>query len=189
LIWFLGYFPRPKATDTEQPISREQIQQDNGSETGGENIQWAGLSSQELQRMEQQKKSYIGRIGLFMEPVLRPLGFDWKISVSLLTGVAAKEIIISTMGVLYAGNPDEEVTSLSERLQSEKYADGSLVFNAAVALSLMVFVLIYFPCVATLAAIRSETGSWKWALFAMSYTILLAWCTAFVVYHLALLFV
>lgn len=189
LIWFLGYFPRPKATDTEQPISREHIQQDNGSETGGENIQWAGLSSQELQRMEQQKKSYIGRIGLFMEPVLRPLGFDWKISVSLLTGVAAKEIIISTMGVLYAGNPDEEVTSLSERLQSEKYADGSLVFNAAVALSLMVFVLIYFPCVATLAAIRSETGSWKWALFAMSYTILLAWCTAFVVYHLALLFV
>ncbi|MDD2559561.1 MAG: ferrous iron transport protein B, partial [Bacteroidales bacterium] len=164
LIWFLGYFPRPELPANEQHTAREQV-------------------------LEQQKQSYIGRIGQWMEPVLRPLGYDWKISVSLLTGIAAKEIIISTLGVLYAGNPDEESTVLSERLRAASYADGSPVINAAVALSLMVFVLIYFPCVATLAAIRSETGSWKWAVFAMFYTILLAWCASFIVYRLALMFI
>ncbi|HOD26293.1 MAG TPA: nucleoside recognition domain-containing protein, partial [Bacteroidales bacterium] len=173
---------------TEQ--AQIQVLNREGSQTAGaaEKAQWEGLSSLERQRMEQQEQSYIGRMGIWMEPVFRPLGFDWKISVSLLTGVAAKEIIISTLGVLYAGDPNEEAAVLSERLQTASYADGSPVINAAVALSLMVFVLIYFPCVATLAAIRSETGSWKWAVFAVIYTILLAWCLAFVVYRLALLF-
>lgn len=215
LIWFLGYFPRLDFSGNEQLVQMEQttaqeqtMAQDQttaqeqteqaqiqvlnreGSQTAGaaEKAQWEGLSSLERQRMEQQEQSYIGRMGIWMEPVFRPLGFDWKISVSLLTGVAAKEIIISTLGVLYAGDPNEEAAVLSERLQTASYADGSSVINAAVALSLMVFVLIYFPCVATLAAIRSETGSWKWAVFAVIYTILLAWCLAFVVYRLALLF-
>jgi len=203
LIWFLGYFPRLDLPGNEQLVQMEQITAQEqteqaqiqvlnreGSQTAGaaEKAQWEGLSSLERQRMEQQEQSYIGRMGIWMEPVFRPLGFDWKISVSLLTGVAAKEIIISTLGVLYAGDPNEEAAVLSERLQTASYADGSPVINAAVALSLMVFVLIYFPCVATLAAIRSETGSWKWAVFAVIYTILLAWCLAFVVYRLALLF-
>ncbi len=204
LIWFLSYFPRPDSPTNEQltaqeqvleqeqineQVQEEQVQEQSQAGSQAASVEWAGLSNEELQRMEQQKQSYIGRIGQWMEPALRPLGFDWKISVSLLTGVAAKEIIISTLGVLYAGNPDEEATVLSERLQTASYTDGSPVINAAVALSLMVFVLIYFPCVATLAAIRSETGSWKWALFSMVYTILLAWCAAFVVYRLALLFI
>ena len=156
VVWFLGYFPRPANAD--ELTFAEQI--------------------------EQKENSYIGQLGRFIEPVMRPCGFDWKMSVALLTGVAAKEVVVSTLGVLYTGNPDEEFSSLSERLRAEVRPDGTPVFTPVVALALMLFVLIYFPCIAAVVAIKNETGSWKWAFFSLGYTFALAWFVAFAVYQI-----
>lgn len=109
--------------------------------------------------------SFLASIGKFVQPVLTPLGFNWKVSVSVLSGVAAKEIVVSTLGML--GTVAE--------------------LTPATALALMCFVLIYFPCIATIGAIRHETGSWKWALFTVCYTLALAWVAAFAVFRIALL--
>lgn len=123
---------------------------------------------------EQQENSYIGQIGKAVEPIIEPLGFDWKLGIGLISGVGAKELVVSTLGVLYTNEEDVENVNLSNRIPITPLA----------ALAYMLFVLIYFPCIATLAAIKQESGSWKWALFAAGYTTVLAWCIAFVVYQL-----
>ena len=105
---------------------------------------------------------------------IEPLGFDWKLGVGLLSGVGAKELVVSTLGVLYTNEEDIESVNLSDRIP----------ITPMVALGYMLFVLIYFPCVATLVAIKQESGSWKWALFAAFYTTALAWIVAFVVNQL-----
>jgi ferrous iron transport protein B len=134
--------------------------------------------------MIQQENSYIGRIGHFVQPALAPLGFDWKISVALLSGVAAKEIVVSTLSVLYLGNPDGDAVSLSKRLQSEIKPNGHPSFTPVISLGLMLFVLIYFPCLATIVAIKNETKSWGWAMFAAGYSLVLAWLMAFAVFQI-----
>ena len=126
---------------------------------------------------EQQENSYIGQIGKAIEPIIEPLGFDWKLGVGLLSGVGAKELVVSTLGVLYANDGDLDSVNLSDRIP----------ITATVALGYMLFVLIYFPCVATLAAIKQESGSWKWAIFAAFYTTALAWIVAFIVKQLGAL--
>lgn len=128
---------------------------------------------------EQQENSYIGRIGKTIEPVIEPLGFDWKLGIGILSGVGAKELVVSTIGVLYADDADIDATSLGERLP----------ITPLVALGYMVFVLLYFPCIATLAAIKNETGSWKWVFFAAFYTTALAWLMSFTIYQIGGLFV
>ena len=124
----------------------------------------------------------MGQIGKAIQPALAPLGFDWKASVALVTGVTAKEIVVSTLGVLYSAD-EEDAVSLSDKLLSATDENGELLYNVAVAISLMLFVLIYLPCIGTLATIKSETGSWWWALFVAVYTIVLAWIVSFVVYQ------
>jgi ferrous iron transport protein B len=144
---------------------------------------------------EHQEKSYIGRIGKFVEPVMRPLGFDWKMSVALLTGIAAKEVVISTMGVLYQAGPnaDENSQTLMENLNKQEYTTGPMignkVFTPLAALAFLVFVLIYFPCVAVVAAIKNESGEWKWAIFSIVLTTTMAWLMAFAVYQIGSIFV
>lgn len=128
---------------------------------------------------EQQENSYIGKIGKAMEPVIEPLGFDWKLGIGILSGVGAKELVVSTLGVLYVDNAEADAVSLGERIP----------ITPLVAFAYMVFVLIYFPCIATLAAIKNESGSWKWALFAAFYTTALAWLMSFVIYQIGGLFV
>lgn len=120
---------------------------------------------------EQQEHSYIGQIGKAIEPAIEPLGFDWKLGVGLLSGIGAKELVVSTLGVLYTNEEDIESVNLSDRIP----------VTPTVALGYMLFVLIYFPCVATLAAIKQESGSWKWAFFSAFYTTALAWVVAFTV--------
>ena len=120
---------------------------------------------------QQQEHSYIGQIGKAIEPVIEPLGFDWKLGVGLLSGVGAKELVVSTLGVLYTNEEDIESVNLSDRIP----------ITPTVALGYMLFVLIYFPCVATLAAIKQESGSWKWAFFAAFYTTALAWMVAYAI--------
>ena len=128
---------------------------------------------------EQQENSYIGQLGRAIEPVIKPMGFDWKLGIGLISGVGAKELVVSTLGVLYVDDPEADEASLAERIP----------ITPLVAFCYMLFVLIYFPCIAALAAIKQESGSWKWALFAACYTTILAWIVSFTVYQIGGLFV
>lgn len=174
IVWALGYFPH----------------------------------NEELTEQQQQEQSYIGRIGQTVEPVFELQGFSWKMDVGLLAGVGAKEIVASTMGVLYAN--DESLADDSEAGQGEsRYeqlhtlmvgdvaqmhglapSDGRVEAVATLtAFCFLLFVLLYFPCLATIAAIKGETGSWKWALFAAAYTTLTAWVVSALVFRIGLLFI
>ncbi len=146
----------------------------------------------ELTPQQQQEQSYIGRIGRTIEPVFRPQGFDWKLDVGLISGIGAKEIVASTLGVLYSG--DESVADETVEDTGHKYTkmyqkmteDG---ITPLTAFCFLLFVLIYFPCIATIAAIKGESGSWRWAGFAALYTTVLAWVVSAAVYQIGILFV
>lgn len=127
---------------------------------------------------EQQENSYIGQIGKAIEPVIEPLGFDWKMGIGILSGIGAKELVVSTLGVLYTNDDDIESVDLADRIP----------ITPLVAYGYMLFVLIYFPCIATVAAIKNESGSWKWAAFTICYTTLLAWIVAFLVHQVGYIF-
>ena len=140
----------------------------------------------------QQEQSYIGRLGKTVEPAFRAQGFDWKLDVGLLAGVGAKEIVASTMGVLYSGDEsfaaDEQYSADTEKythLRRQMLSDG---ITPLAAFCYLLFVLIYFPCIATIAAIKHESGSWRWALFAAFYTTALAWIVSAAVYQIGNLF-
>ena len=139
-----------------------------------------------LSPQKQQEQSYIGMIGKSVEPLFRAQGFDWKLDVGLLSGVGAKEIVASTMGVLYADDSSfaDDNTKYS-LLRNRMLSDGITPLSAY---SFLLFVLLYFPCIATIAAIKSETGSWRWAIFAATYTTLLAWVVSAAVYQIGSLF-
>ena len=169
IIWALGYFPRETA-----PVNSNQQTEQNH------------LEIHENQRLQ---NSYLGQLGKIIEPVMAPLGFDWKMSISLLAGLPAKEIIVSTMGVLYQADDSNTEVGLSHKLKQEAYLEGEnkgeKVFSIPVALSFLAFVLIYFPCIGVIATIKSESGKLKWALFTVIYTTAAAWIVSFIVYRLA----
>ncbi len=162
IVWALGYFPH----------------------------------NEELDEQAQQEQSYIGRMGKAVEPIFRPQGFDWKLDISLIAGVGAKEIVASTIGVLYAndesvadssGEDEEEIIQKKYQILRQKMtADG---ITPLIAFAYLIFTLIYFPCIATIAAIKGETGSWKWTLFTAGYTTVLAWIVSMAVYQIGSLFV
>jgi ferrous iron transport protein B len=206
IVWFLSYFPHTNdkieqyETQLQQVVEQQQEfdKQEQTSEfqmaENDETMFLDSLNTIEKQLkykigQEQQYSSYLGHMGRFIEPVLRPIGFDWKISVSLLSGVIAKEIVVSTMGVLYAGDDEE---SLREALQNQTYSEGEQagqkIYSKPTTLALLVFVLIYIPCIAVIAAIRKETGKWKWALFNITYATTLAWILSYFVSKVAGLF-
>ena len=153
VIWFLGYFPDHDAYDSVQ---------------------------------EQQEHSFIGYAGKAMEPVLKPLGFDWKMGVGIVAGVGAKELVVSTLGVMYAGDQpiDETLDETLDESQGDTRLQKALVKSVtpAGALAYMVFILLYFPCIATFVAIKNE-GGWKWAIITAVYTILLAWVAALITFR------
>ena len=164
IIWFLGYFPNHRAYDTVA---------------------------------EQQENSYIGYIGKAIEPVLEPLGFDWRMGVGILSGIGAKELVVSSLGVMYSADEAEyEASGAVAVAPPEQEETGDTMLQRALqrfmtpasALAFMVFVLLYFPCIATFVAIKQEAGGWKWAIGSAVYTIVLAWVMAFIVYRTALLF-
>jgi len=178
IIWALGYFPREQGTETSAEIVTHR--------TDSMNINSSIDQSHRLQN------SYLGQIGNFVQPLMAPLGFDWKMSISLLAGLPAKEIIVSTMGVLYQVDQENEKIGLSSKLQQERFISGErtgeLVFSIPVALSFLAFVLIYFPCIGVIATIKNESGKLKWALFTVVYTTSVAWVISFLVFHIASLF-
>lgn len=145
-----------------------------------------------LDTQQQQEQSYIGHIGKAIEPVFRLQGFDWKLDVGLIAGVGAKEIVASTLGVLYSGDDSvaddtvEDTGSKYSALYQKMSADG---ITPLIAFCYLLFVLIYFPCIATIAAIKNESGSWRWALFAAGYTTVLAWGVSAAVYQIGSMFV
>lgn len=196
IIWFLGYFPKNKelmatqeeyATLAQTPAGRLSANADEVD------VNAAAATKQELMtRIDslyayQQENSYIGQLGRMVSPALDPLGFNWKMDVGLLTGIAAKELVVSTLGVMYSeGAKVSEGHDMSEdtQLQSALVND----VTPAAALSFMVFILLYFPCVATFVAIKNETGKWRWAVACCAYTMAVAWIMSFIVYRLALIF-
>lgn len=189
VIWALGYFPLNNNIDNDFNEKISSIKNDNETHNSGISID-STINILEAQRIQTKlEKSFIGRIGKFIEPAISPLGFDWKMGVSLVAGSAAKEIVISTMGVLYQADPSiNESQNLIDRLKNQKYMEGSKkgenVFTPLIALSFMIFILIYFPCIAVIAAIKNESGHWKWSLFLAVYTTVLAWMSSFLIFQI-----
>lgn len=191
LIWALGYFPRNVnySKNYDQKISELQSDKNISEEEKSILIQNLELEK-ETERME---KSYIGQMGHLIQPLIEPMGWDWKIGVSIITGLAAKEIIISSMGVLYQSNLEEDNTqNLQRKLREQTHNTGKYkgqkVFTPLVAYSLMLFILIYFPCIAVIAAINRE-ANWKWAAFTMAYTTVLAYFVAFITFQIGKLII
>lgn len=144
-----------------------------------------------LEKQQQQEQSYIGCIGKAIEPIFRAQGFDWRLDVGLIAGVGAKEIVASTLGVLYSGDDNmiddigKDTRTKYTELHRKMTANG---ITPLIAFCYLLFVLIYFPCIATIAAIKNESGSWRWALFAAAYTTVLAWIISASAYQIGLLF-
>ncbi len=196
IIWFLGYFPKNKelmaaqeeyATLAQTPAGRLSANADEVDVNAATATNHELMTRIDSLYAYQQENSYIGQLGRMVSPALDPLGFNWKMDVGLLTGIAAKELVVSTLGVMYSeGAKVSEGHDMSEdtQLQSALVND----VTPAAALSFMVFILLYFPCVATFVAIKNETGKWRWAVACCAYTMAVAWIMSFIVYRLALIF-
>ncbi|MDY0076439.1 MAG: ferrous iron transport protein B [Bacteroidales bacterium] len=202
IIWALGYFPMGRDIEKKYNAQIEAVEMsfvniDESvplSDTSADNQliadKEAKIRSLVNERdSKKQENSIIGRIGKFIEPAIQPLGFDWKMGISLLAGSAAKEVVISTMGVIYQTGPGDEVSeNLITKLKTDTYdygpKKGERVMRPLVALSFMIFVLIYFPCIAVFAAIKKESGAWKWPLFTAVYTTGIAYLAALAVFQI-----
>jgi ferrous iron transport protein B len=205
IIWALGYFPREFKGDQ---YFKNQIDFVNAQYSHQiyltqhldfkitDQIKENKLNKLYLEKESmRQQNSYIGRIGQFLSPIMAPLGFDWKMSVAIITGVAAKEVVVGTLGVLYQTDLHSGKVSTSQikKMQDQTYQSGEKkglkVFTPRVAFSFMLFILIYFPCIAVIASIKRESGALKWALFSMFYTTGTAYLFALLFYQLSGLFI
>lgn len=174
-IWILSYFPRPNQEQISQ--ARTEMVKEGSTDISEENVTKVATT----------ENSYLARLGKFVQPVFEPMGFNWKMTVSLLSGTVAKETVVSTLGVLYSGESDNE-SALSERLQQPDPKTGIPDFTPLIAACFMIFVLIYVPCIATITAIVRETGSWKYGAFTLIYNTFVAWLIAFIVYQVGTFF-
>ncbi len=187
IIWALGYFPRHSAKVDQ---INEEMKQITDNEQLDDNTKTVNLHELSLEKAaSQSENSYIGKIGRFIAPAFYPLGFDWKMGVSLLTGMGAKEIVVSTMSVLYQAD-ESGGTSLTERIKEQHWTTGARigkpVFTPFVAYNYMLFILLYFPCIAAVTAIGREAGR-KWAAFSVVYNTAIAWIVCFIVYQIGML--
>ena len=191
LVWALSSFPQTVNYSRDYDMERRKIQERYAKQEAGliqiGQAEKAQLLSKEmdlkiaeleaLRKDEFQENSFLGRLGKAIAPFLRPLGFDWKGGVALLTGFVAKEIVVSTFGILYLVGEEEGEESKSLRTAIRN------AMTPLIGYAFMVFVLVYTPCLATVAAIRRETGSWRWTGFSIGYSLTLAWILAFVIYR------
>ena len=199
IIWALGYFPKNinYSINYDKNITNIQTKYNKIiANNKTDSITLTKLATQKnssilelkkIKEIERQKKTYIGKIGLFIQPVMKPLGFDWRMSISLLSGIAAKEIVVSTLGVLYQS---DGTVPLKDKLKENftKNSDKNGIAKLR-ALSFIIFILVYFPCIAVVSAVKNETGSWKWATFMIIYTTSLAWLLAFATFQIGKFFI
>lgn len=205
IIWVLQYFPRnhEHTAVAEQKIAQSFKNLENelaavNDPTAKEALRISHNEFVKAVKLEnqsyQQEHSYIGQMGHFIEPAILPLGFDWKMGVSLLAGVAAKEIVVSTLGVINQTelHADDDTKGLTEKLQQQTFSHpkykGQKVFTPLTAFGFLVFILVYFPCIAVIATIKRESGGWKWAIFMATYTTALAYVLALVIHQVGILF-
>lgn len=176
IIWALSYFPRPNEQTIEQ--TRTELISN-------------GISpdSVDVEAVASTENSYLGKIGKSIQPIFEPLGFNWKMTVSLISGTVAKETVVSTLGVLYSGSSEATQADMGKRLQQINPQTGKPDFTPLVAMCFMIFVLIYVPCLATIVAIVKESGSWRYGLFTLAYDTAVAWIISFVVYQVGTLFI
>lgn len=189
IIWALSYFPRYTAEDVPESFRAHALTEIAYSVENQANEGKTSLPQEDIDNLilseYQQQHSMLGYVGKAIEPVMKPMGFDWKVCVSLLAGASAKEVVVSTLGVLYVG--DDDVSALSQRLSSPSPITGQPPFTKPMALSFMVFVLLYCPCIATVSAIIRETGSWKYGVFSIVYNTSIAWILAYGVHSIMIL--
>jgi ferrous iron transport protein B len=186
IVWILSNFPRSISYSRDYQGEQSAVEKSGlSSEKKKEAVNLLILD----QKSEKHSKSFMGMIGRSMEPVMKPLGFDWHLSVSILSGLAAKEVVVSTLGVIYQADKNSGGTSLVEKIRTQKDSSGKIVFTPLIAFSFMLFILTYFPCVGVVAAIKRESGSWKWAVFTIFYTTGIAWLLSFSVYQIGSLFI
>jgi ferrous iron transport protein B len=178
ILWALTYFPRNAA---EVSSSKSQV----SSETRDNNLGTSDLGLGTNQEGEQLKNSYAGQLGHFIEPVIAPLGFDWKIGVALIASFAAREVLVSTLSIIYnvGKDADAENETLIKAVRDAKKEDGSPAWTPLTALTLMVFFVLAMQCMSTVAIVRRETNSWAWTLFMVGYMTALAYAAAFLTYQ------
>lgn len=198
IVWFFSNFPRDVkfSKDYDAEVLRtEQYYEDLKDNTAQDQDIIDNQKEEAVARLilekksEQQSKSIMGAIGYALEPVMRPLGFDWRLTVSILSGFAAKEVVVSTLGVLFLPETGEGDINLVEKIQSQEDESGNKMFTPLIAFSFMLFILTYFPCIGVVAAIKRESGGWKWAMFVVLYTTVVAWLLSFSVYQIGSLFI
>ena len=185
IVWILSNFPRNITYLKDYSTEIAKIENTQLAEKEKEASINVLLNEQ---KSEKQEGSFIGIIGRSIVPLMKPLGFDWRLSVSIISGLAAKEVVVSTLGVLFQTENHYEKTSLVEKIQTQTDDSGKKLFTPLMAFSFMLFILTYFPCVGVIAAIKRESGSWKWAAFTVVYTTGIAWLLSFSVYQVGSLF-
>jgi ferrous iron transport protein B len=181
-MWLLLSFPRSDAVEAEFDARRAALEAQAPE---------AADLPQRVDELERERSGALlrqtwgARLGHALEPALEPLGFDWKIGIGLVGAFAAREVFVSTMGLVYGlgGDVDEQSVGLRERIRAATHADGRPVYSPLVGLSLMVFFALACQCMSTLAVVRRETRSWAWPTFLFTYTLILAWLASFAVYQ------
>jgi len=203
LLWFLATYPKqetgalqkaasevvlqffPGVTNVEAKL--EELRESVAVDSTSTNTIAQLLALDKQMTGEQLRHSFAGRLGHFIEPVIKPLGFDWKIGIGLVASFAAREVFVSTMSVVYnvgeLEDSEEGTASLAEILKREQRDDGTPVYTTLTGLTLMVFYVFAMQCVSTVAVVRRETNGWKWPLFQLAYMTALAWVLAFITYQ------
>ena len=183
LLWFLATYPR--SSELQQQFDQRHAQWKQAASNPP-----TSAESETLKRLDQEeageklRQSFAGRLGRAIEPALKPLGFDWKIGIGIVTSFAAREVFVSTLSVVYnVGGDSENTASLAEVMKSERRDDGRKTYTPLTGLTLMVFYVFAMQCVSTVAVVRRETNSWKWPLFQTVYMTSLAWILAFLTYQ------
>jgi len=181
ILWTLAYFPRSESITQRYEAERLVVTQSEVADAEKEEL-IADIDSKESGELL--RESYMGKMGRFIEPTLAPMGFDWKMGIGIIASFAAREVFVSTMGIVFnLGEADEESQSLREKILSAKKPDGSQAYTLATALSLMIFFAFAAQCISTIGVIKRETNSTKWAVFAFVYMTVLAYIASTIVYQ------
>ncbi len=188
ILWFLATYPRHPEITQAFDVQRASIQAEAGDSAQASEAAKAKISAiNTTESGEHLRRSFAGYLGRAIEPLIEPLGFDWKIGIGIIGSFAAREVFVSTMSTVYnvgeADTDEEGTASLTTMLQGQKREDGSPLYTPLLGITLMVFYVFALQCVSTVVIVRRETNSWKWPVFQWLYMTALAWVLAFITWH------